>query len=58
MRVLVQCGILSLFLISSFASAQEFGAVRYLGHYVPPSGGAYTSGCWGWTDTTTGSLPP
>ena len=32
--------------------AQESGAVRLLAHYVPPSGGSYTSGCWGWTDST------
>ena len=34
--------------------AQESGAVRLLAHYIPPSGGGYTSGCWGWTDSTTG----
>lgn len=35
-------------------SAQEIGAVRFLANYVPPSGGGYTAGCWGWTDTATG----
>jgi choice-of-anchor B domain-containing protein len=34
--------------------AQEFGSVRFLANYVPPSGGGYTSGCWGWTDTASG----
>ncbi len=34
--------------------AQESGGVRYLGHFIPPQGGSYVSGCWGWTDTTTG----
>ncbi|HSG27300.1 MAG TPA: choice-of-anchor B family protein, partial [Candidatus Krumholzibacterium sp.] len=36
------------------ALSQEFGGVRYLGHFVPPSGGSYTAGCWGWTDTSSG----
>jgi choice-of-anchor B domain-containing protein len=36
------------------APAQEFGAVQYLGHFIPPSGGTYTAGCWGWTDTLSG----
>ncbi len=31
--------------------AQESGGVRLLGHYIPPQGGAYVAGCWGWTDT-------
>ncbi len=34
--------------------AQASGAARLLGHFVPPTGGSYVSGCWGWTDTTTG----
>ena len=54
MRTIVRTLLHLLLLLSTIASAQEFGAVRYLGHYIPPSGGAYTSGCWGWTDTTTG----
>ncbi|HLB00986.1 MAG TPA: hypothetical protein VJO14_06340, partial [Bacteroidota bacterium] len=36
------------------AGAQEIGNVRFLVNFVPPSGGGYTAGCWGWTDTTTG----
>jgi choice-of-anchor B domain-containing protein len=28
--------------------------VRFLAQFVSPSGGGYTAGCWGWTDTTTG----
>jgi choice-of-anchor B domain-containing protein len=36
------------------ALSQQTGAVRYLGHIIPPQGGSYTAGCWGWTDTTTG----
>lgn len=31
--------------------SQESGAVRFLKHFVPPQGGAYVAGCWGWTDT-------
>ncbi|HZY09821.1 MAG TPA: choice-of-anchor B family protein, partial [Bacteroidota bacterium] len=34
--------------------SQESGAVRFLGHFISPSGGEYVAGCWGWTDTTTG----
>ncbi|MBI5216121.1 MAG: choice-of-anchor B family protein [Ignavibacteriae bacterium] len=30
--------------------AQATGAVRYLGHFIPPQGGSYVSGAWGWTD--------
>ncbi len=41
-------------IVSGFATAQEFGGVRYLGQFTPPSGGSYTAGCWGWTDTTSG----
>ena len=40
--------------LCSGARAQEFGAVRYLGKFTPPSGGPYTAGCWGWTDTASG----
>jgi len=36
------------------ALAQAIGAVTYLGQYTPPSGGGYTAGCWGWTDTASG----
>lgn len=35
-------------------SAQATGAVRFLSHFIPPTGGGYTSGCWGWTDTASG----
>ncbi|HLF15118.1 MAG TPA: choice-of-anchor B family protein, partial [Bacteroidota bacterium] len=34
--------------------AQESGSVRFLANYVPPSGGPYTAGCWGWTDSVSG----
>ena len=40
--------------LSASAVSQEFGGVRYLGHYIPPSGGAFIAGCWGWTDTLSG----
>ncbi|TAK59192.1 MAG: choice-of-anchor B family protein [Bacteroidetes bacterium] len=36
------------------AFAQESGKVRFLAHYIPPQGGSYIAGCWGWTDTTSG----
>jgi len=36
------------------ADAQEFGNVRFLANFTPPSASGYTAGCWGWTDTTTG----
>jgi choice-of-anchor B domain-containing protein len=52
-RYLVSCFTLVLALAVT-AQAQESGAVRYLGHIIPPQGGSYTAGCWGWTDTTTG----
>ena len=42
------------FSITDLLYAQESGAVRLLSHYIAPSGGSYTSGCWGWTDSTTG----
>ncbi|HLF14383.1 MAG TPA: choice-of-anchor B family protein [Bacteroidota bacterium] len=53
MRIASRCLIL-LILISPVATAQEFGGVRYLGQFTPPSGGSYTAGCWGWTDTASG----
>lgn len=34
--------------------SQEIGNVQFLGQFVPPIGGSYVAGCWGWTDTTTG----
>lgn len=40
--------------LPSPARPQEFGGVRYLGQFTPPSGGSYTAGCWGWTDTLSG----
>ncbi|MBI3195736.1 MAG: choice-of-anchor B family protein, partial [Ignavibacteriae bacterium] len=46
--------LLVLFCSNSQSVAQATGAVRYLGHFIPPQGGSYISGCWGWTDTTTG----
>src|SRR6185436_1837185 len=52
MRIFLRCFIL-LFLAGAVSTAQEIGSVRYLGQYTPPSGGSYTAGCWGWTDTTT-----
>ncbi|MBI3193311.1 MAG: choice-of-anchor B family protein, partial [Ignavibacteriae bacterium] len=27
--------------------------MRFLRNYIPPQGGWYVAGCWGWTDTTT-----
>ncbi len=41
-------------LFPATAGAQEFGGVRFIAAFTPPSGGGYTAGCWGWTDTTTG----
>jgi len=41
-------------LAPSTMNSQESGLVRFLTRFVPPSGGGYTAGCWGWTDTTTG----
>lgn len=35
-------------------SAQATGAARLLGQFVSPTGGAYISGCWGWTDSVSG----
>ncbi|TAK66458.1 MAG: hypothetical protein EPO24_01495, partial [Bacteroidetes bacterium] len=46
--------ILLLFFAPLFVLSQEIGAVRYLGHIIPPQGGSYIAGCWGWTDTSTG----
>lgn len=40
--------------LHSFSIAQATGVARLLGHYVSPTGGAYISGSWGWTDTLTG----
>lgn len=45
---------MSLFFLRSLLFAQESGSVRLLGHFIPPQGGSYVAGCWGWTDTTTG----
>ncbi len=42
------------FIFPATTISQEFGAVRFLLNYVPPTGGGYTAGCWGWTDTATG----
>ncbi|MBI1805897.1 MAG: choice-of-anchor B family protein [Ignavibacteria bacterium] len=41
----------SILVVASWAFSQPIGAVRFLAHYIPPSGGSYVSGCWGWTDT-------
>ncbi len=35
-------------------TAQETGSVRFLANFIPPSGGGYTAGCWGWTDSAGG----
>ncbi len=40
-------------ILSMVLFAQESGQVRLLGHFIPPQGGAYVAGCWGWTDSTT-----
>ncbi len=39
---------------SPVLTAQEIGSVRLLGQFTPPTGGGYTAGCWGWTDTSSG----
>ena len=43
------------FIFLQSSPAQESGGIHLLGHYRPPIGGPYVAGCWGWTDTTTGS---
>ncbi|MBI4548300.1 MAG: choice-of-anchor B family protein [Ignavibacteriae bacterium] len=52
-RYLSFWGLSILFLLcSERSSSQASGGVRYLGHFIPPTGGSYVSGCWGWTDST------
>src|SRR5689334_22889915 len=42
-----------LFLLFATGRAQPSGTVRFLSHLIPPQGGSFISGCWGWTDTAT-----
>jgi choice-of-anchor B domain-containing protein len=46
--------VFSAFLLPVTGNSQESGNIRFLANFIPPSGGGYTAGCWGWTDTTTG----
>ncbi len=46
--------VVTLFSLVTDSAAQEIGSVRFLANFVPPSGGGYTAGCWGWTDTVSG----
>ncbi len=53
--LLAMQSIVVLILISALSLfAQESGSVRYLNHLIPPQGGSFIAGCWGWTDTTSG----
>ncbi len=55
MKKTLSAAIIIMLIASATAlKAQESGAVRFLANYVPPSGGGYTAGCWGWTDTASG----
>ncbi|MBI5216122.1 MAG: choice-of-anchor B family protein [Ignavibacteriae bacterium] len=47
-------GVITVFVLLHISPAQESGGVRLLSHYVPPEGGSYVAGCWGWTDTVSG----
>ncbi len=44
----------SLAALPALLFGQATGAARLLGHFISLTGGAYVSGCWGWTDTLTG----
>ena len=51
---LLRASLLALILLPAALFGQATGAARLLGHYISPTGGAYVSGCWGWTDSLSG----